>query len=325
VAHHPFSALRLLITGKTSPNSHVQTLSAMLRINLRDNFGDRLGAMRDALENLALTEARGDVWMAAASRMEIGSLYGQVGEFDSALENYRIAIDLMDKIGSEQDSRQARGYVVATLIGSGRIEEARSDFDLFAQGWQPGDPDPQVHPEIAAGILVAAAELDSYGGATASAAELYERAVRLLLTEHPMPAQDPFVAMIISTAVCGMALSGLVERTPPYLSDLAAIARHMFGRGGMGDLPQLGSIAMACGASTCLRNPGSPDGVRLLHLADRVGGSRGFPTLATAMDRRAELSGVTAEVWNAVGSEIAEMSRRQAVRDILDIIERLSA
>jgi hypothetical protein len=249
--------------------------------------------------------------------MEIGSLYGQVGDFDSALTSYRMAIELMNDIGSEQDSLQARGYVVAALIGSGRVEEARAEFAEFSQGWRSSDPDPQVHPEIAAGILIEVVD-----GRSAPAAELYERAVRLLLTEHPMPAQDPFVAMIISTAVCGMAVSGVVERTPPYLDQLAAIADYMFGPGGMGDIPQMGSVALAYGASTCIRCPGSKDGARLLHLAHR---RRDFPTLASAMDRRFEMSGISRDEWCAVEVEVAKMSRRQALRDTLDIIERLRA
>jgi hypothetical protein len=236
-----------------------------------------------------------------------------------------MAIELMNDIGSEQDSLQARGYVVAALIGSGRVEEARAEFAEFSQGWRSSDPDPQVHPEIAAGILIAAAEFEVVDGRSAPAAELYERAVRLLLTEHPMPAQDPFVAMIISTAVCGMAVSGVVERTPPYLVQLAAIADYMFGPGGMGDIPQMGSVALAYGASTCIRSPGSKDGARLLHLAHRLGGRRDFPTLASAMDRRFEMSGISRDEWCAVEVEVAKMSRRQALRDTLDIIERLRA
>ncbi|CAM3261100.1 putative ATPase [Williamsia muralis] len=323
-SYHPLSALRLLVIARDSPNPRVQMLAAVLRVNVRENVGDRAGAMRDAVENLALTEERNDLWMAAASRMEIGSLHGQVGDFDAALESYFKAIHLLNEIGSEQDSMQARGYVVAALIGSGRIDDARAEFADLSDGWQPSDPDPQLHPEVSAGILIAAAELEVYDHRTTSAANLYERAVRLLLREHPMPAQDPFVAMIISTAVCGMAVNGAVDRATPYLADLAKIIDHMVGPSGMGDLPQMGSVALGYGVLTCLRRPGSPDGVRLLHLAVRLGGRRDFPTLASAMDRRFEMSGVCDDEWRSGEAAVSTMSRRQAVRDIVDIIKRLN-
>ncbi|ETD30839.1 hypothetical protein W823_22480 [Williamsia sp. D3] len=92
----------------------------------------------------------------------------------------------------------------------------------------------------------------------------------------------------------------------------------------MGDLPQMGSVALGYGVLTCLRKPGSPDGVRLLHLAERLGGRRDFPTLASAMDRRFEMSGASSEEWRTGEERIATMSRRQAVRDIVDIIKRLN-
>ncbi|HEY9314802.1 BTAD domain-containing putative transcriptional regulator [Williamsia sp.] len=321
LARTMFGAVRRMVIGTRCADPRVRMIATMLTANAHENKSDRRGAMRAADVALGIAESQGDLWVTASVLTQIGSFHGQTADYETAIEHYRRAMDLLEKIGSDQDVRQTRGYVVAALVGKGRIEEARKEFAVLAEGWVPADPDPRLHPEIAASILVGAAELEWRDNNVDEAADLFERSVRLLLAEHPLPGQDPFVGMVISAGVCGMVLAGRVVSSGHYLSNLGMIAASMFSPGGLGDLPQLGSIAMAFGTSLCGRHPGSVEGARLFLLAERIGCRLDYSTLMLVRDRRQEIAAVTDECWKQLSAEIDKMSRRQASEDILSIME----
>ncbi|WP_020107861.1 BTAD domain-containing putative transcriptional regulator [Nocardia sp. 348MFTsu5.1] len=321
LAHHKFGALRRMVIGARCTDSRVRMIAALLTANTRENMSDRRGAVQAADIALGIAESHNDSWIAASVLMQIGSFHGQTAQYEMAIESYRRAMGLLEMIGSDQDVRQTRGYIVAALVGMGRIEEARKEFAVFAEGWVPADPDPRAHPEIAAAILVGAAELEWQDDNADEAADLFERSVRLLLSEHPSPAQDPFVGMVISTGVCGMALAGRTAVSGRYLSNVGSIAAAMFSRGGLADLPQLGAMAMAFGVALSGRDPGSVSGARLLLLAERIGCRLDYTTLVVVRERSQEIAAVPDAQWQELSAEIDKMSRRQAVQDILSIME----
>jgi len=322
LAGHPVAAMRALIAGFGSDNILVRSVAATLRANIRENLGDRAGAMRDAHTTRELALTRGDQWSVAVAQLEIGSLLGQTGDFTGAVAYYREAVQILAEVGADQDSRQALGYVVAALIGAGQLDEAHGAYTDFARGWQHSDPDPSELPEVTSGILLGAAELAHADGDKDLEIELFTRAARYLVTQQSFPRLDPSGCLALSAAAAGLVRAGQGATTRPLVDELLEYVDYMFSRNGFADIPQSGSVSLALGGVYCARRPGSEDGARLMLLSRRLGARLDYPALRD-LDRNAlELSGLAAGDWDRISAEIVTLSRRQASVALVGIVNK---
>jgi hypothetical protein len=322
LSRSPISAMRSLVAGRGSDNALVRAVAVTLSSNLRENLGDLDGAMRDAQTTYDLARERGDEWSMAVAEIEIGGILGQSADYVSASRHYREAVQTLAGIGADQDSRQTMGYVVGALIGDGQLEEARRTFDDFARGWRPRDPDPREQPEITSGILLCAAELAHADGDALLEVELFTRAANYLIAELSFPRQDPSGCLALCAALAGLVRADHVDAVAPLVERLLEYLDYMFGKVQAADIPQAGSMSLCLGALLCLRQPGSEDGARLLLLSRRLRGRRDYPALRDLDRDAAELSGLSAPVWQRIESEVANHSRRQASRDLVEITNR---
>ncbi|PYE20125.1 putative ATPase [Williamsia limnetica] len=322
LARSPTAAMRVLVAGRGSSNPLVGAVAVTLSSNLRENLGDLDGAMRDALLTRDLADARDDQWSTAVAQLEIASILGQSGDYESAVQYYRHAVKILSEVGADQDSRQTMGYVVAALIGAGRLDEARRAFAEFARGWQPVDPDPREQPEVSSGIMLCAAELAHEGGDNVLEVEMFTRAAAYLIAELSFPRQDPAGCLALCAAVAGLVRAGEVDAATPGVERLLEYLDYMFGRTGAADIPQAGSAALCLGAVLSVRQRVSEDGARLMLLSRRLRGRRDYPAMRDLDRDSRRLSGLTDVAWEQISESVAPLSRRQAAVQLVEITQR---
>lgn len=326
LSHSPSQAMRTICRGITADNDAIRMSAAMMRTNARENLGNGTGAMADAQLALSWAIDRGDLWMSAMTTTGIASLYGQRARYREAVDAYRRGLALMLEIGAEEDARQVRGYLLTSLLGLGDVTSARAIFDEGARGWTPDQPDPQGNPETVAMTLMSAAELARADGQRVASARLYRRCVDNLLANHQAVGRDPFASLVLSNAVCSLVSLEQYEAVPAYVATLAGLAESLHVSGGPGDIPQTGTIALACGMAVCAGLVSAPadTGPRLLASAQRLRPRLDYPSLRDCADNAAAMSGLTAAQWDSLIVDMRKTSRTHAVREILALLKPLA-
>ncbi|WP_018178574.1 BTAD domain-containing putative transcriptional regulator [Jongsikchunia kroppenstedtii] len=326
LSRNPTQAMRTICRGMLSEVEDVRMTAAMVRTNARENLGNHAGAMADAQLALQWATERGDLWMIAMTTTGIGGLHGQRAHYRDAVESYRRGLALMVEIGAEEDSRQVRGYLLTSLLGLGDVAAAREIYGDVTRGWTPDQPDPQGHPETVATILMSSAELARADGRLEQAAELYRRCIDNVVANHEGIGRDPFVSLVMSNAVCALAVAGRADAAAPYVGTLAAIVGRLHAPGGSFDIPQTGTIALACGAVICAGAIDAPNGAgpRLLALSQRLPARLDYPALRDCAADAGEASGLGAAQWDSLAGETCRISRTHAVREILTLLKPLA-
>ncbi|MET9325349.1 BTAD domain-containing putative transcriptional regulator [Tsukamurella sp. NPDC003166] len=309
--HSVTGVLRLVVAGVDSPADEVRLPALAARMNLRENRGDLVGALQDSQAISALGHA-GDAWADAMLAMSTGSVYGQRADWEEAVRCYRIAAEKLASIGADEDGKQATAYLVAGLCCLGRIDEAASLQRMLEDGWHPKGPDPDGGPEVAASVLIGAAELARLRGAPD--ATLYRRAGELLVRRIPNGGRDPGGEMLVATALLGVVECGAAETGRELVAALIAGDEAMFGITGYWDLPQAATMALAVGSYLVATAPESEEAAVLISLARRLGARQDYPVMHAALQRFAAPSDLPDERWRAEADRIAGLSRSRAVR-----------
>lgn len=327
LSYSPSQAMRTICRGMSADSDAIRMSAALMRTNARENLGNHTGAMADAQLALSWAHDRGDLWMSAMSTTGIAGLYGQRAMYREAVDSYRRGLALMLEIGAEEDSRQVRGYLLTSLLGLGDVAAAREIFGEVTRGWTPDQPDPQGNPETVATILMSSAELARADGQAADAAKLYRRCVDNLVANHEGIGRDPFVSLVMSNAVCALVASGETDAVATYVATLAGLADALHGPGGPRDIPQTGTIALACGVAVCAGLVPSAVGAgpRLLALAQRLRPRLDYPALRDCSADAGVMSGLSATQWDSLVTETQKISRTTAVREILTLLQPLAA
>ncbi|WP_299576286.1 BTAD domain-containing putative transcriptional regulator [uncultured Williamsia sp.] len=314
-----YAGLRLITRGVRADDPEVRTIALSLRSNVAENLADLDRALQDSLAAQALAASRGNSWILAMGSTEIAGIHGQSGRYAEAATVYRASVAGLEDLGALDESRQVRCYLVATLAGLGRIDEAAAEFDTVSGGWKPGDPIPTGSPETVGLMLVVAAELAWQRGEPETAAELGLAVARFVVGEHLL-SSDPSYLLTLSAAI---ALAATCGRPAEALVFAGALAGMVGGHhpGGVADLPQYGAAAIAVGAARCARQAGDPVGRRLLAHGIRIGGRRDHPVLLRIVDDPATAAGVDASTWDATLADATRMPRRDTGRDILALLQ----
>ncbi|GAB93874.1 BTAD domain-containing putative transcriptional regulator [Gordonia rhizosphera] len=320
VSRNPRSAMRFVSRSTRAANDQVRSAGLTIRMNFRENLGNLDRALADGLALHALARGENNEWMGAMTNIAIGAIYGQRAQWGAALEYYREAVGNLARLGARDDEFQTRSYLAAVLVALGRLDEAATELEIVGGGWEPSDPDPQGNPEVIGGMMISLAELEYAHGDVARSAEIYRRAAHLIERDHPLGAQDPGVALLVSTAMVGLTRAGELDRASEFLTMLADGVNPTVGPVIWFDQAQAGSMAMAVGYLLCEREPGSRDGRRLLAIAGRVGARQDFPALYATRSRLPDIAGLTAVEWESLVEEVRMLTRRQAVDEIRTIL-----
>ncbi|WP_076476038.1 ATP-binding protein [Williamsia sterculiae] len=314
------AGLRLLVTGLRDGTDEVRTIAVNMSSNTRENNADTAGALRDLQMAMVMARRSGDRWLEATILTSTGSIHGQRGEHAEAAVFYHDGAALMEELGAEHDALQVRGYLLAALIGAGRVDEARAELGRLVGDWTPDQPDPPGLPEVVGGLLLAAAELAVIDGDRSTASDLFRRTGAHLVVNESIETQDPGAMMVVSAAIAGLVTAGDLDDARNFLARELVAMEDMFGPHGWHDLPQAGALVLTFGAWLCAITPGSEDGARLMLLSERIGARRDYPALGGIHARRRELAALPDDRWEVVRSEVGGLARHPALRQILDIV-----
>ncbi|MET9199425.1 BTAD domain-containing putative transcriptional regulator [Gordonia sp. NPDC003585] len=315
-----FAAVRYMVRAARSETDQVRVVALSALMNGHENFGDLGRALSDGLALRELAKGQHNTWMSAMTQTSIAGIYAQQALWSSGIPFYREAIEALSRLGARDDELQARSALVAALVADGRLDEAAAELAVVADGWRPGDPDPQGNPEVVGGMMIGAAELELARGNVESARVAYAQAVRLIDRDHPFGAEDPGMVMLIGAAMIGLMRAGDGQCAGEYVSVLADGLHSMYGPLGWFDRPQAGASAMAIGYVLARTEPTSADGPRLLALSAVLGARQDYASLHHVHTQLAEVSGLSSDQWADLSDEIRTMSRRQALDEVRAIL-----
>ncbi|WP_143965547.1 BTAD domain-containing putative transcriptional regulator [Gordonia zhaorongruii] len=302
----------------------VRWVALSFRFNVRENIGDLDGALRDA-EEVARLAGRSDFFAAAMTDMTTASLVGQRGEWARALKLYERSVERFRALGAENDSLQVGGYIIAARLLLGDFDGARAGLDELSNGWKPEDPTPQGNPEAISVMMVVTAEYQRMRGTASDAdvADLFIRAADLLRTERAHATRDPGVMGMVTAAVAGLISVGAHERASSYVNELSDSVIAMNDGAGWIDVPQAAGVVFVLGV---LQRCTTTDtrGARWMALGIRLGARHDYPALHELIADAQRLSGCSDEQWAELQAACADLPRRRALDEGIDILaERL--
>lgn len=314
---------RMLAQAVRSPDPGARSSALVARANLRENNGDLFGSESDARRALVLAEESNDSWGLSMVCQHLGSLYAQSTRYDEAIGYYRRSAEILWEMHLYDESLQVRGFLVAALIGAGRIADARAELASLAPvaGASGGSPssDHDVHNQAALAASTAEADLAS-GAVDAGLAEYRRAAGYAGDLDGDLPA-DPFEMMVVSGVVDAHVLAGHPEPIAELALRLEAGAVARLGSRGYPDLPQTGAVACAVGSFHIATGRGAADrALRLLALATRVRARQDYPSMR--LDRHLDAARtVLGDHVVAAALESAQGTSRAAARlEILDLL-----
>ncbi|WP_347956938.1 BTAD domain-containing putative transcriptional regulator [Gordonia aichiensis] len=309
---------RMLARGAQPGRSEaVRSIALGLLLNLKENGADLAGALRVS-ERLAQVPSRSDSFPAAMIDLATASLYSQQGRWQEGLGLYQSTSLRFRDLGADDDAQQVSGYIVAGLLQLGDHRRARAELDRAGVRWRPGEPIPQGNPESVAVILLGEAEyLRSTGR---DAADWYVAAGQALLDGHPFAMDDPGATMVLAAAAAGLLLIDQGDHAAALATRLAAGIADSATHTVWADLPQVGNVALVCGAQRCHDRPGDAAGTALLVLSERLSARRDYPSMAALAAGRRERSGADDEQWRRARERFGALGRQRALAEAVRLL-----
>ncbi|MFM1724596.1 BTAD domain-containing putative transcriptional regulator [Rhodococcus sp. PAM 2766] len=315
---------RMLAKAVRSADPGARSSALVARANLRENNGDLFGSESDARRALVLAEESNDSWGLAMVCQHLGSLYAQSASYGRAIGYYRRSAEILWAMHLYDESLQVRGFLVAALIGAGRIADARAELAALAPvhsgaASSGASSDHDLHNQAA--LSASTAEADLAVGAVDRGLAEYRRAAGYAGDlDGDLPA-DPFELMVVSGVVDAHVLAGRPEPIAELALRLEAGAVARLGSRGYPDLPQTGAVACAVGSFHIATGRGAADrALRLLALATRVRARQDYPSMR--LDRHLDAARtVLGDDVVAAALESAQGASRAAARlEILDLL-----
>ncbi|MFX0579694.1 AfsR/SARP family transcriptional regulator [Nocardia nepalensis] len=319
---------RLLTDGARSQDNVVRAAAVFLRANIRENAGDVHGSTRDALAGLRLIEGS-DIWGTAMVTQHLGQLAGQTAHYADAVEYYRRAVELLRELRAYEEAVEMRSYLAVSLIGAGRLDEARRELGL-ALGAPDGDPahgssidDPQIRRNHRlAPVVIGVAELELAEGDIDAGIRHYRRALELYGWPDDGPAPGPGALVTASGAVDAHVLYGRPEAAADIARNLIRLAPGRLGQ--TYDLPQIGAVSCAIGTFHLALRPDSEVGLELLSLAPKVMGRQDNPSAELGRHLQLHRARVGDDRLDEALRRAAGFPRRRAAARVLEILRELS-
>ncbi len=314
---------RVLATAVRSSDPGARSSALVARANLRENNGDLFGSESDARRALVLAEQSNDSWGLAMVCQHLGSLCAQSTRYDEAVAFYRRSAEGLWELHLYDESLQVRGFMVAALIGAGRIAAARAELatlvPMHASAPGTGANNEDTHNQ--ATLSASAAEADLADGVVDRGLAEYRRAVGHaggLAGDFPV---DPLEVMVASAVVDAHVLAGRPELIRDVADRLAAVSMQRFGPGGYPDLPQTGAVACAVGSFCIATGHGAAErGLRLVALATRVHARQDYPSMRLDRHLDAARAVLGDDTVAAALASVRNTPRAAARVEILDLL-----
>jgi len=312
----PPEALTILAEARASSDTNLASLAALLGAQLEENGGEPATALASSRRAYDLSLPLGDVWMQSTSAQALANLYSQHGDTERALEWAETSRAGMNALQASSDLQQLSWVIAMNEIGSAP-EKARGIFDSFvAQNDEDLGPDFADLRSIGwAGL----AELAIGAGHTNEGLELYRTSVDSFGREKGRMA--PWYVIMAAACLCAHARAGSADSA--YLDTLAHRVRIRVlvssrTRREFMDLPVMGAsivgisawLLAATGHNVARKHE---IGLRLLFLAEAMGGRQDMPSLNRARQVDAAVAAHGTSEVDAARASVAGLSPRQAV------------
>ncbi|MFR9753759.1 ATP-binding protein [Nocardia sp. 004] len=311
---------RLIAEAIRSTDPETRATALTLRANIRENLGDVHGATVDATEALA-GFGSDSVWSQAMVSRHLGQICGQTARYAESVAHYRQALELLQRLGAYEDIVETRSMLVASLVGSGELEQALDELDLASVA---ADMDGSIDGQnrLLGVVMLSSAEVALATGDITGGFARYQRALELF--GWPDDALGPgFSALALAAAALdAKVLYGAADAGATLAAQLAERAVPVLTQ--YRDLPQIGTIACALGSYLVAADRDIARGLELLALAPNVFCRQDFPSMR--WERHLDIARATlgadrvAEVLDRVG----RLRRRASADRIMEMIRELN-
>ena len=315
---------RLFARGARSHHRQVRVAALIARANLWENAGNVAGSTRDSLRTLDDMDPA-EVWGMATVSQHLAQLSGQSAHYADAVNYYRRALELMGKLRVHEEIMESRCYLAASLVGCGRLEQARAELDFALRpddsGVSPVD-DPSVRRNHRlANAATALAELELAEGDIDAGLRHFRRGLELLGWPDFEPTPGPGSLMIAAGTVSAHVLHGRASVAGPLVAEMIETADQRLAQ--YIDLPQIGAVACALGSYLLTTENGRTDGLELLTLAGTSMARQDSPSMELAAHIALHRSVVGDAAMDAALHRAAGTRRLDAAMRVIEIIAGL--
>ncbi|UIX33225.1 ATP-binding protein [Streptomyces sp. GQFP] len=277
-------------------------------------------ALASARRIIAALAPADNPFLQVLGHARLGELCLKTEQGEAAYEHLKAALDVLPRLGDEQDSIGVRSGLVLACLQRGDPDEAEYWLRL-TEGHQPSQQDDLHSPGLGG-----RAEIALSRGLTEVGLGLWRSAVEGMAEAGPMYDGDPFldrwVLQIQSAAVTAHAHVGRLEPVAELVHRLRQGLRTLLSGPSPApmELPLYGTVLHALGMADLAY--GDPAAVRMIALAERLGVLRDYqPTMSADRARRAAENADGAAYADAV-SEYAALGRdglREAARAVMTV------
>ncbi|WP_245672905.1 BTAD domain-containing putative transcriptional regulator [Aldersonia kunmingensis] len=318
-----FGTARLLAEEVRSGDRTTRIAALIARANFAENFGGAYLSRRDALAALVLAEQGNDVWTTTMASQHLGSLYGQSAQYAESVEYYRRAADSAAILHAHEERVEIRAYLNASLIGSGRVAEARRDLAEFVSAADgligsgisvTGEANQRL-----ASVQATLAEADLADGNIERGLAGYRNALAIVGWPAAMqPNPGPSVTMHASAVIGAHVRHGQADKVRTTVADLTALALDWMPK--YPDLPQIGALGAAIGSYRIATGIDAESGLRMVALAANARARQDLPSMSIAKYLDLARESLGDETVNAALQAATGVPRRRAADEIIDLL-----
>ncbi|WKG09089.1 BTAD domain-containing putative transcriptional regulator [Nocardia sp. PE-7] len=315
---------RLFARGARSHHRQVRVAALIARANLWENAGNVAGSTRDSLRTLDDMDPA-EVWGMATVSQHLAQLSGQSAHYADAVNYYRRALELMGKLRVHEEIMESRCYLAASLVGCGRLEQARAELDFALRPDDSGvsavdDPTVRRNHRLA-NAATALAELELAEGDIDAGLRHFRRGLELLGWPDFEPTPGPGSLMIAAGTVSAHVLHGRASVARALVAEMIETADQRLAQ--YIDLPQIGAVACALGSYLLTTENGRTDGLELLTLAGTSMARQDSPSMELAAHIALHRSVVGDAAMDAALHRAAGTRRLDAAMRVIEIIAGL--
>ncbi len=311
---------RLFAEAAHSADPETRAAALLLRANIRENGGDVRGSSIDAIKAL---EAFGheNVWSGAMVSRHLGQACGQTARYAESVTYYRRALDVLQRLGAYEDTVETRSLLVASLIGSGELEQARRELDL-AFGTPDLDSSSFGQNRLLSTVMQSSAELAFAEGDAADGFARYERALDLFGWPDGALGPGPGALMLGAAALAAQAIHSSADTGAALCAQLAGLTVPMMAQ--YRDLPQIGGVACAIGSYLIAVDRRVGLGLDLLVLAANVFCRQDYPSLRWQRHLDAAVAKLGAGQVAEARRRLGHLRRNDSADRILRMLQELN-
>ncbi|WP_433659768.1 AfsR/SARP family transcriptional regulator [Nocardia sp. CA-128927] len=310
---------RYIANSIRSKDLETRSTALLLRANIKENLGDVRGSTVDAVHALDIY-GNDNVWSVAMVCRHLGQVYGQIAEYEKAVAYYARSLGMLQRLGAYEDTVETRAMLVASLIGAGRLPEARQELArAFGSAEVDGVVGKQNH--LLATIMQSSAEVALADGDIEGGLDRYRQALEVSGWPTDEGNPGPGGLMLGAAVLDARLLYGEVETAGELVENLVDLMLPTMAQ--FQDLPQIGAVACAVGSYLIVTGQDRVRGLELFALAPNAFCRQDFPSMrwsthAELVDRHLG-AGPLAEAR----AKVVRMRRRDSADRIMQLLGEL--